>query len=154
ADDGPPERLGLARVSANLLPLLGVRPLLGRNFADEEDRPNNERVVILTDSLWRRRVHGDAAVLRKSNTLHGTPHRVIGVLPPGFRFPRPGKLSAIADSGVAMSADLFKPIALDRPKLEPVGNFNCSVIARLRPDVSRRQAYAELNSVQAALTKE
>src|SRR5437667_11072886 len=51
ADDGRPERLGMMRASVNLLPMLGVRPLLGRHFNEEEDRPGNDRVVIITDRL-------------------------------------------------------------------------------------------------------
>ena len=151
-DDGPPERIGRALVSANLLPLLGVRPALGRNFNEEEDRPGNERVVIITDGLWRRRFHGDPSILTKTVMLNGTPHHVAGVLPAGFRFPRPDLISPI--SGASMSVDLFKPIAIDRAKLKEDEGFNYTVVARLRAGVTREQALAELNTVQAALTKE
>jgi predicted permease len=153
ADDGPPERIGQARVSANLLPLLGVRPSLGRNFNAEEDRPGNERVVIITDSLWRRRFHGDPSILNKTVMLNETPHHVAGVLPPGFRFPRPHLIAAISQSS-SMDVDIFKPVAIDRAKLDGVGNFNYTVIGRLRAGVTRQQALAELNTVQAALTRE
>ena len=152
ADDGPPERLGVARVSANFLPLLGVHPLLGRNFNDEEDRPGNDRVVVITDGLWRRRFHADPSIVNRNITLNGTPHRVIGVFAPWFRFPRPDALSPIG--GPSMNVDLFKPVAFDRGKLKPVGEFNYVVLARLRPNVTRDQAYADLNSVQEVLTKE
>jgi predicted permease len=151
-DDGPPERLGRAQVSANLLPMLGVRPLLGRYFTEEEDRPGNDRVVILTDGLWRRRFHGDPAILNKNIMLNGNPHRVVGVMPPWFRFPRPDAITAIAAAG--LDAGIFKPIAIDRSKLRSIGEFNYAVIGRLRAGVTRQQAHAELNAVQAALTKE
>jgi predicted permease len=150
--DGPPERLGAERVTANLLPALGVRPALGRNFTTEEDRPNNDREVILTDSLWRRRFHGDGSIVNKIIMLNGTPHVVVGVLPPSFRFPRPDLLSALG--GSSLNVELFKPLALDRTKLDKVGNHNYTAIARLRPGVTREQALAELNTVQRALTKE
>src|SRR5437879_3574504 len=65
-NEGPPARLAVERVSWNYLPLLDVQPLLGRNFRVEEDRPNNDRVVILTYGLWQRRWHGDAAILNKT----------------------------------------------------------------------------------------
>ena len=152
ADDGPPERLGLASVSANLFPILGVRPQLGRNFTDEEDRPKSDRVVLITDRLWRRRFHGDPAILNKGITLNGIPHMVAGILPAALRFPRPDLLTSVGGSAIA--ADLFKPIAFDRSKLESNGSFNYTVIGRLRPKVTREQAQVELNSVQAALTKE
>src|SRR6266481_1084215 len=127
ADDGPPERLGVARVSANFLPLLGVHPPLGRNFNDEEDRPRSDRVVVITDRLWRRRFHGDPSIVNRNITLNGNPHLVIGVLAPAFRFPRPDALSPLWN-GSAMNVDVFKPVAFDRAKLKPVGEFNYVVI--------------------------
>lgn len=151
-DDGPPERLGVARVSANFLPLLGAHPVLGRNFNTDEDRPGNDRVVVITDGLWRRRFHADPALVNRKIMVNGTPHLVAGVLPPGFRFPRPDLLSPMPSS--SMNVDVFKPVAIDRAKLNPVGEFNYVVLARLRPNVTRAQAYAELNSVQDALTKQ
>ncbi len=150
--DGPPERLGAERVSANLLRLLGVRPALGRNFTPEEDRPNNDREVIVTDSLWRRRFHSDASIVNKTILLNGTPHVVVGVLPPSFRFPRPDQLATLG--GYTLNIELFKPLALDRTKLDKLGNHNYTAIGRLRPGVTREQAMAELNTVQIALTKE
>src|ERR1700682_1895178 len=149
-NDGPPERLGIERVSANLLPLLGVRPLLGRYFTSEEDRPGNERVVIITEGFWRRRFHADSAILNKSILLNGTPHVVVGLLPPWFRFPRPDMIDAIG--GSTLKIEIFKPLALDLAKLEP--NFNYAAIGRLRPDITPQQALADLNSVQVALTRE
>lgn len=151
-DDGPPERLGVARVSANFLPLLGAHPALGRNFNDDEDRPGNDRVLVMTDSLWRRRFHGDPAIINRKIMVNGNPHLVAGILPPGFRFPRPDLFSPIPSS--SMKVDLFRPIAINRAKLAPVGEFNYVVLARLRPSVTRAQAFAELNSVQEDLTKE
>src|SRR5579864_6915727 len=74
ADDGPPERLGAVWVTANFLPLLGVYPLLGRNFTEEEDRPGNNRVVVITDGLWRRRFRRDPSILNRNITLNGAPH--------------------------------------------------------------------------------
>jgi len=150
--DGPPERLGAERVTANLLPMLGVRPTLGRNFTPEEERPGNDREVILTDTLWHRRFHGDPSIVNKTILLNGTPHLVVGVLPSSFRFPRPDMLTALG--GSTINIELFKPLALDRAKLDKIGNHNYLAIARLRPGVTREQALAELNTVQTALTKE
>jgi putative ABC transport system permease protein len=150
--EGPPERLGLERVSANLLPLLGVPPLLGRNFSVEEDRPNNDRVVIIGYNLWQRRFHGDAALLHKTIQINGRPHEVIGVMPPAFRVPRAEGLTIFAR--LPGSFELLKPIAIDRSKLEPMGNHNFAAIGRLRPGVTPQQARAELNAVEAALLRE
>ncbi len=150
--DGPPERLGSERVSANLLTVLGVRPALGRNFTPEEDRPGNDREVVITDSLWHRRFHGDASIVNRTILLNGTPHVVIGVLPRGFSFPRPDLLMAIGGSTTRI--EVLKPLALDPAKLDKVGNHNFASIGRLRDGVTREQALAELNTIQTALTRE
>ncbi len=151
--DGPPERLGVERVSWNLLRVLGVRPQLGRDFRAEEDRPGNQRVVIITEPLWRRRFHGDPGVLNKTIMLDGTPHQVIGVLPASFHFPRPNSI-AIGPGTVLPPVELFRPLALDRSKLTGEGDFNYTVIGRLREGVSREQAVSELNVVETALARE
>jgi putative ABC transport system permease protein len=130
---------------------LGVQPLLGRNFTVEEDRPNNDRVVILTSGLWQRRFHGDASILNKTILLSGTPHVVVGVLPGWFRYPRSGGEEL---GGRAAQPEIFKPIAIDRSKLDLMGNHNFISIARLRGGVSASQALADLNAVQAALIHE
>jgi len=152
-NDGPPERLGLQRVSWNLLPVLGVKPMLGRNFTPEEDRPGNDRVVIVTESLWRRRFHSDPAILNKTILLNGTPNTVIGVLSPWFRFPRPDLLLA-GLGGSTLRTELFKPVAIDRTKMDPFGNHNFDAIGRVRPGLTVAQASAELNAIQAALATE
>ena len=151
-NDGPPERLGVEYASANLLPLMGVRPMLGRNFTEEEDRPNNNRVVILMEPVWRRRFHSDPAILNKNILLSGRPHLVIGVMPASFHFPRADLIAGLGGSSVPI--DLFKPVAIDRSKLEKNGNFNFNAIGRLRSGVSRQQALEDLNAVQTALTRE
>ena len=85
--DGEPERLNAARVSANLFPLLGVTPLHGRAFTEDEDEIGRERVAILTYGLWVRRFGADAAVIGRTILLNGAPHTVVGVMRPDFAFP-------------------------------------------------------------------
>jgi macrolide transport system ATP-binding/permease protein len=150
--EGPPERLSVERVSWNLLPLLGVQPLLGRNFTPEEDRPNNDRVVILTYGIWQRRFHGDAAILNKSILLSGTPLMVVGVLPSWFRLTQTNGMGDLG--GSIPPPEIFTTIAFDRSKLAPMYSHNFIVIARLRKGVSPQQALADLNAVQAALIHE
>ncbi len=150
-NDGPPERLGLVRTSANLLSVLRVPLLLGRNFTAEEDRPGSDRVVILSEPLWRRRFHSDPKILNAKILLNGVPNVVVGVLPEWFRFPRPNQLSI---GGGALPVELFKPLALEESQLGTQGDFNYTVIARLRSGVTRGQALAELNALQAALSRE
>jgi putative ABC transport system permease protein len=150
-NEGPPTRLAVERVSWNYLPLLGVQPLLGRNFTAEEDHTNNDRVVILTYGLWQRRFHGDASILNRTILLSGTPHVVVGMLPAWFRYPRSDGEEL---GGRAAQPEIFKPIAIDRAKLDAMGNHNFITTARLRDGVSAQQALADLNSIQAALIHE
>jgi putative ABC transport system permease protein len=85
---GEPERLLGARLSANLLPVLGVSPMIGRNFTDDEDDVgNNNRVVLLSHALWQRRFASDPSIVGQSIALAGTPHEVVGVMGPDFQYP-------------------------------------------------------------------
>jgi putative ABC transport system permease protein len=86
-------RVPAARVSANLFRLLGVQPRFGRDFRDDEDVPGRERVVMLSDAIWRERFGGSPEVVGRSILLDGEPHEIVGVLPPSFRLPRGHQLS-------------------------------------------------------------
>ncbi len=133
---GEPERLDGNRVSADFFTLLGVEPLLGRNFLPAEDRPGGERAAIISHSLWQRRFSADRGVVGRSITLDNQSYTVVGVLPPGFRFIHP--------------FEVWVPLALD-PQQER-GNQQISilsVIARLRPGVTREQARAELETIRS-----
>ncbi|HLH00149.1 MAG TPA: ABC transporter permease [Bryobacteraceae bacterium] len=150
-NDGPPERLGIENVSANVLAVLRVQPLLGRNFTPEEDRPGNNRVVI-TEPLWRRRFHSDPTIVNKSILLNGVPNQVIGILPADFWFPRPDMLAGLGTS--ALPVQILRPAAIDNKHEGADGDYNYTVIARLRNGVTVQQAMAELNSVESALNRE
>jgi putative ABC transport system permease protein len=82
-----PEQISIDAVSSDLFPLLGVDPILGRHFRPGEDRPGRPLALILSHNLWQRRFHGDPAVVGRTVLANGQPHRVVGVMPPGFRFP-------------------------------------------------------------------
>lgn len=129
-----PEILKAARVSANFLQILGEHTLIGRGFLPQEDTPAAPAVAIISAKLWQRRFNRDPLVIGQTMMLAGTPHTIIGVLPPQFQFPfsnqdlwitQPAEWSVIAPQG--------------RP-LSPI----LSVFARLKPTVSLQQANAEL----------
>jgi len=84
---GEPERVTAAIVSARLFPLLGVKPMLGRQIRPEEDRRGTEPAVLLGHALWRRRFGGDPRIVGRTITANGELYQVIGVMPPGFAFP-------------------------------------------------------------------
>src|SRR5262245_36596415 len=82
-----PELIFGIRTSADLFPLLGVAPALGRTFLPEEDQIGGPRAVILSHGLWRRRFGSDTTLIGKSLTLDGQSFTVVGIMQPGFQFP-------------------------------------------------------------------
>jgi len=131
-------------VSADLFPLLGVQPALGRTFLPKEDEPGN-RVVILSDELWQRRFGGDQGILGKTVTLDGKQFQVIGVMPPRFTFPigsNPPELW-ISMSILRQTQDGSQPMTEQRDN----DFFQC--IARLKPNVSIRQAQSNIDTITA-----
>ncbi len=143
---GEPERLTVGRASASLFGMLGVRPQLGRLFAEEEDRAGRDNVVILSDGLWRRRFGADVGVVGRQILLDDRPFVVAGVLPPDFRFPRINELYAI--SVTSSVPDLWKPFGLRDGERSPSGDFNYACIGKLRRGVTIAQAVEALNAVQ------
>jgi predicted permease len=149
---GEPERLAAARVSPTLFAMLGVPAQLGRTLLDEEDQPGRDRVVVLSDALWRRRFGADRAIVGRSILLDSEPHVVVGVMPPGFVVPNLRDLYPIAVS--AERAELWKPLALSPAEIRSsLGGFNFVCIAQLRSGVSIAEAGGEMNALQAQLGK-
>jgi putative ABC transport system permease protein len=134
-----PERLVGAAVTWNLFPLLGKQPVLGRGIRAEEDKPGGERVVLLSDGLWRRRFGGDPAILGKTLMLNEIPHTAIGVMEVGFKFPE--------------EAELWVPL---REAEGNVSRANKGLFAfgRLAPGVTLEQARSGLSQVTARLARE
>src|SRR5271170_365237 len=131
-----PARLSCASVEATFLPTLGVSPVLGRNFAAEEDRPNAPKVALISYQLWQRRFGRDPGVLNKLVSLDGQPVRVIGVLPKEFETP------------TLEAADVLVPQALDEAEQRKADPGRVMyAFARLKPGVSIAQAKAALAPV-------
>jgi putative ABC transport system permease protein len=125
-------------VTADLFPLLGARPLLGRWFSEQEARANDGAAVVVSESLWRRRFGADANLVGRAITLDGRSRTVVGIMPAGFRFP-------LDTERPAEYWGLLKP---DRER----GHNHLSVVARLKAGVTRAQAQAEMNAVAGRLT--
>jgi len=142
---GEPERVPAARVSAGLFDLLGVKPQLGRTFTAEEDQRGREGVVVIGDGLWKRRFGGDPQVLGRKVLVNGSPHVVIGVMPPGFQFPAGPELPWFV--GPFPPAQMWRPMALLDWEQTCNGCFNFGMLARLRPGVTPSQAKAELDPI-------
>jgi len=139
--------------SPNLFRLLGVQPILGRDFVEDDVRKNAASVVILSDEGWQAFFARDPAVIGKTLRIEGHPITVIGVLPPGMRFPQIALAPKIAFQETARNALLFQPLQPSERDLNAdIGNFNYKAIARLKPGVTLFQANAELEALQKAYT--
>jgi putative ABC transport system permease protein len=134
-----PELVEAAAGSWNLFPVVGVRPALGRTFAESEDTTDSN-VVMLTWSVFQRRFAGDATIIGKQIHLDGKPFTVIGVLPPQFNYP-------------AARVQLWIPYraAIERDILNHHDYHFSYVVARLRPDVSLANAISQVEAVQYRL---
>lgn len=136
-----PERLEGQRVSASYLQVLGVPPIIGRDFQPSDDRLNGPKVVILSDALWRRRFGGDRAILGRTITLDDDGYSVIGVMPPGF------------DNVVASSAELWAPLQYDM-SIGPAWGHHLRTLGRLRPGVDVDRASLEIRSLGQSVIRE
>jgi len=133
---GMPERLSGLRATPSLFTTLGVGAALGRVFGADEAAPGHDRVVVLGDALWRNRFDADPRILERSLRLDGEDYRVIGVMPPGFMFPR-------------VEAGLFVPFTFTAAQLsdDQRGVNYSSIVARLAPGATIEQVDAQAAAV-------
>ncbi len=132
---GEPERLIGVGVSQNLFSVLGVPPLLGRGFSDEESRWNGSQAVILSHNYWVRRFAADPGIVGRSLTLNDKPTVVVGVMPATFDF------ASIFSPGSKI--DILTPFPLTQ-ETDRWGN-TLAVIGRLKPGVTVAQAQTEFD---------
>jgi len=137
--DGTPEHVLIQYVTANYLPALGVRLALGRTFEAEEDQAGRNRVVILTDGLWKRRFGSDVGAIGRSIVLNDTPHTIVGITPPV-----PG-LEEAGDGFVPLGADLAR---------EERDDHELDVFGRLATGVTLEQAGAEMTAIARQIEEE
>jgi predicted permease len=107
-NDGEPERLGGARVSANFFAFLGIPIALGRGFEPTEEQPGRERVVILSDTLWRRRYNADPSIVGRLVSISDEPHRVVGIAASSTLVPTSTVLHVLVP--FAPRVDVWKPL--------------------------------------------
>jgi predicted permease len=142
-----PATLPGARVTHNFFTLLGVTPLLGRTFFAEEAQPGRDRVIILSEALWRARFNADPSVVGKPVLVDGVDHEVIGVVRGSFWRSFGGGIQNTPSDG---RYELFRPLGFSAEELARVsGNYNYAALVRLKPGVTAEQAVAEMNVVQA-----
>jgi putative ABC transport system permease protein len=141
--DAGPERIQGSKVSGNFFEMLGVKPLLGRAFSDDEERRGGA-VVVLSYGFWQRRFGGDGAALGRRLQIDNRSATVIGVMPPSFQFPD-------------KNAQLWLPLSGDHrwegfQKIRLADAF--SALARLKPGVSIEEARAEMNVIAGRLAQQ
>ena len=136
---GMPERLNGEEISSGFLSILGVQPVLGREFSLDEDKHGGPPVVVISNRLWKNRFAANAAVLGKSVTLDGVDYTVIGVLPPGFRL-------------FGDDADVYTSLAQGDPLIygdRTIHPIYC--VARLKPGINVAESDAEMGAIQEHL---
>ena len=138
------------RVTANLWPMLGVRPELGNWFSADHDLPGNDHVVILSDDLWRRRFGADPKVVGKTIDLDNESYEVVGVMPRGFNFPL--KLGTAARLPTDQMQH-WMPLVVDPAKVQH-GSPDAGVVAKLKPGITLSEAQAELQNACSLLERE
>ena len=144
--DGEPEQVDQTLVTSNFLSLLGVEIVLGRHFLPEDAIVNGPNVVILSHGLWQRRFGGDPHILGRAVRINDVPHTVVGILPAGFRMHLPLEARV-------KTADVWMPMQYDISRFGRTINI-LTVLGRLRPDVSIKQAQAEMDSIASWLRAE
>jgi putative ABC transport system permease protein len=135
---GEPEDVGMALVSASFFPLIGVSPQLGSPFTAAAEAPDS-RVAVISDRLWRRRLHADPQVLAKPLTINAEPYTVVGVMPPGFVY-------------MEKSVDIWLPLALTAQSRTPRGRW-LTVLGRLKPGIDFARAQDDMTRVHAGLVR-
>jgi predicted permease len=142
---GSTERASTARVTSTFFPLLGVSPILGRDFTWEEMEDGNHRKVILSYAYWQEKFQGDPFVLEKTLRVDGEPFEIVGVLPQDFRL-----------VGEGDPRDFFLPIPFDPEErtLERWHSNNYQQMARLAPGATVEQARAQIDALNASLIPE
>ena len=128
-----PERVTATWVTASMMQLLQVTPMLGRPFASDEDRPNSQTVILISESIWRTRFNAARDVIGKTLIVNSVPREIVGVMPERFSFPT-------ADTR------LWIPARID-PNATTVGDFSYTGIARLAPNATTLDLQHELTRV-------
>jgi len=129
-------------VSANWLPALGVQPLLGRNFRDDEQIAGQDSVVILSFSCWRTRFHGDPAIVGKQIVLNRRPVTIVGVMPQSL---------AAYNENIEIYAPLVLESYANNGTLRVAGTARVRIVARLKSGVTLDQARTEAESIAQSL---
>jgi len=138
--DGNPETILGRGVTANLFDVLGVKPLLGRTFTEQEDR-SGERVVLIGYGLWKSRYGGDLGIVGRNILMDGVKTTVIGVMGPEFNFP--GRMM-----------QYWEPVRFSARDLNNRGSHYLNVVARLKPGITVARAQSDMSTIARRLAQQ
>jgi predicted permease len=127
-------------VSPSFFVMLGVQPSLGRTFRQDEEEPGHDRVVVLTDGLWKRRFGADPTIIGKTVLIDGRPFSIVGVLPSSFSFLQP-------------DFDMWMPLAVDGDFRSRRSSHSIEVLARLAPGITTAEAQSDLDRISRDLAR-
>jgi predicted permease len=143
---GKPFQARAERITASLLPMLGVQPTLGRAFTQDDDQ-NSQPVALISNGVWQTRLHADPKVIGNTIYLDRRPYTIVGVMPAGFQFP--------LNAGRLSNRDVWVPMSFTPDeKQDETDNFQYGAIARLRPGVRLPQAQQDLRRMVASVESE
>lgn len=134
------EKILAVRITANILPMLGVQPLLGRAILSEEQERGKEHEVVLGYPFWQSHFGGNAEVVGQTMKLSGEAYTIVGVMPRGFKFA----------PFWATKAQLWAPLVLG-DRVNDRSGRSLRIFARLKPDVTLQQAQGEMNALTSHL---
>jgi predicted permease len=137
---GEPVQLDGVETTADLFRVLDVNMERGRGFLPGEDQPGKNNVAVITDSLWKRKFHGDREIVGRTIVLEGKPAAIVGVLPANFTFPTSSDLGSLA--GLGKKTDVFQPLQEVIDGWD--GDYDYICIGRLKPGLDLTQGLAEL----------
>ena len=141
------ERLDLAQTNANFFDVFGIRPQYGRFFGPQDEEAGHAPVVILSDTLWRRRFAADMSLVGKPIILDGTNYTVVGIAPPGFQYPDKTELWL---PPLRLVPELFP--GQDVTQTRRMGYL--AAVALLKPGVSVQQAASEMETITGRLRQQ
>ena len=134
-----PLRVLAAQVQSGMFAALGAKPIAGRVFTADEDRPGHERVVMLTEGLWRSQFGSDPSIVGRTIDLDATAYTVVGVLPAALRLP--------LDYASRTFTQIWVPLALGPVDPQERGNHGLHALGRLKAGVTLSQAQAEIDTI-------
>jgi len=143
-----PERVQGSVVTPSMFPILGVQPIKGRVFNENEFGEGKDDVVVISERLWRRRFNSDPQFVGSQVSINGRSFTVVGIMPANFEFPLP--LFGVQGGTFAERVDMWKPIAFTKQELESRGSRSYIPVGRLKQGVTIRQAQAEIETIVAS----